>query len=240
MRERQIALQGVPSDRQTRACVTALARHHAYWWEHPGLLTGRFEVGSWFRDPERAAAYSARRRAASASVDWNLVKPEDAELCAQVLAQAEAHARVHLIPRLAARRNLTLTHGDAYFANFLCAREGTDAYLVDWQSPEVDHPGTDLALLLASFWTPRQRHEQSRELRCLQLYHQTLYDNGVPDYTWQDLVTDYQAGLLYWLLVPLQDAADGSPPSYWLPKLSCLADAARDWQCLDLLPATQA
>ena len=44
-RARQIALHGVPSERETRACVTALARHHAYWWDHPELLSGRFEVG---------------------------------------------------------------------------------------------------------------------------------------------------------------------------------------------------
>src|SRR5262249_42899779 len=34
-RARQIALEGVPSERDTCACVTALARHHAYWWDHP-------------------------------------------------------------------------------------------------------------------------------------------------------------------------------------------------------------
>jgi hypothetical protein len=235
-REQQIALQGVPSEHETQACVTALARHHGYWWNHAELLSGRFDVGSWSRDLERAAAYSARRRAASAAVDWKLVEPENAELCRQVLEHAEAHARRHLIPRFAAGRNLTLTHGDAYFANFLCSPSDPKTYLVDWQSPEVDHPGSDLALLLASFWTSEQRHERARERRCLQLYHDALRDSGASQYTWDDLVTDYQSGLLYWLLVPLQDAADGSPPSYWLPKLRCLADAVRDWNCLDLLP----
>jgi hypothetical protein len=209
-----IALDGVPGERETRACVTALALHHAYWWDHPELLTGRFEVGSWSRNLERAAAYATRRRAASASVDWNLVEPEDADLCRQVLEHTEAHARAQLIPRFTAGRNLTLTHGDAYFTNFLCSHSGPEAYLVDWQSPEVDQLGSDLALLLASFWTQQQRHEQSRELRCLQLYHQSLLDNGVSHYAWDDLVTDYRSGLLYWLLVPLQDAADGSPPAY--------------------------
>jgi hypothetical protein len=51
--------------------------------------------------------------------------------------------------------------------------------MIDWQSPEVDHPGVDLALLLASFWTPGQRHEHGREMRCLRLYHRSRCSNGV-------------------------------------------------------------
>ena len=172
-------------------------------------------------------------------VDLSIADPDAVDLCARVLDGVEAHARVHLIPRFAGGGNLTLRHGDAYFANFLCARRADDAVLVEWQSPEADHPGIDLALLLASFWTPDQRHEQSRERRCLRLYHRTLRNSGVSVYTWDDLLTDYRAGLLYWLLMPLQDAADGSPPSYWLPKLHCRAPAAREWNCLDLVPGRE-
>jgi hypothetical protein len=236
-RTHQIALRGVPSERRIGACITALARHHAYWWNHPELTTGRFDVGSWSRDEDRVAAYGARRRAAWTSLDWTLVEAEVAALCERVRDGIEAHARANLTPRFVAPRHLTLAHGDSYFANFLCRRDGDDALLLDWQSPEVDHAGNDLALLLASFWTPDQRHEHDRETRCLRLYHRVLVDNGVDGYSWGDLLTDYRSGLLYWLLMPVQDAADGSPPTYWLPKLRCLAAAARDWAALDLVPS---
>ena len=34
---------------------------------------------------------------------------------------------------------------------------------------------------------------------------------------------------------PVQDAADGSDPSYWRPKMRCLESAVRDWSGLELL-----
>jgi hypothetical protein len=37
------------------------------------------------------------------------------------------------------------------------------------------------------------------------------------------------------LTVPLQDAADGSGPEYWAPKLGCLAGAFEDLDCAALL-----
>jgi len=143
----------------------------------------------------------------------------------------------HLLPRLAGLDRVTLAHGDAYFANFLCPVAGDETtYLVDWQGPLVDHPGTDLANLLATFWTREQRQEGAREEGCLRTYLAALEDAGVTGYGWDDLVTDYRVGLLGWLLVPIHDAAAGSDPSYWLPKLSCLLEAVGDWDCLDLLP----
>lgn len=37
------------------------------------------------------------------------------------------------------------------------------------------------------------------------------------------------------LLVPIQDAHDGSPGGYRKPKLRCLADAFEDRDCAELL-----
>jgi hypothetical protein len=69
----------------------------------------------------------------------------------------------------------------------------------------------------------------------LRTYLAALEEAGVETYSWEDLVADYRTGLLSWLLVPVHDAAGGSDPSYWVPKLTCLLDAVRDWDCLELL-----
>ena len=104
-----------------------------------------------------------------------------------------------------------------------------------WQSPVVDIGGYDLANLCATFWTPEQRQEGQREQKILRRYHWALQSYGVQGYSWDDLIADYQAGLIYWLLVPVQDRRDGAPKEYWWPKMQCLAAAFREWRCETLL-----
>ena len=55
------------------------------------------------------------------------------------------------------------------------------------------------------------------------------------DYTWPDLLTDYRTGLIYWLLVPVQDRYGGAGKDYWWPKMQCLVAAFREWHCAELL-----
>lgn len=136
-----------------------------------------------------------------------------------------------------AGRTLTLVHGDAYFSNFLCPREDGSglAVLLDWQAPSCGLGAADLVNLCATFWTAEQRAERHRELRVLELYHAELAAAGVRDYSFADLCFDYRLALIYWVLVPIQDARDGSKPGYWQPKMRCLIDAFRDWNCQQLL-----
>ena len=137
-------------------------------------------------------------------------------------------------PRLATFTNLTLTHGDAYFANFLCPRahHHGPTYLLDWQSPEVYRATGDLVNLCATFWTREQRAQHEDWL--LARYHATLLSHGVEGYTWDMLVTDYRCSIIDWLLNTLQDRLDGAPRSYWYHKMRCLADAFDDWDCARL------
>src|SRR5262249_19773969 len=139
--------------------------------------------------------------------------PEDVRaLYERVLAQLPSYWEQQLQPRFQTTqtaRHLTLTHGDVYFANFLCLEPPASGptYLPDWQSPNVDIGGYDLANLCATSWTPEQRGEGRREERILRRYYATLQAHGVGRYAWEDLLTDYRHGLIYWLLVPVQDAA---------------------------------
>jgi hypothetical protein len=216
-----------------------LALHHAYWWDHPVLGAGAFEAGYWSRDAERFALYLQRRRASWEHLLANEAAwlPEDTrELYERVFQGLEAHWQRALEPRFRGRRHLTLVHGDAYFANFLCpVGPGGPVYLIDWQSGTADLGGYDLANLCATFWTPEHRSAGQREQRILRHYHRTLLAHGVRDYSWDSLVADYQAGLIFWLLVPLQDCYGGAPREYWCPKMQCLAAAFREWGCEALL-----
>ena len=240
-REEQIGLaNSVPSPTAQEAVVDALAALHAYWWEHPLLESSEFDAGYWRRDKERLGEFLTRRKSA-----WHKVLAQYGEALPDHLRATyeslfhhfPGHWRTYIRPRFQQRHGLTLSHGDTYFSNFLCPRPGVEAptYLLDWQSPSFDLPGLDLVNLLATFWTRAQRREDDRERDLLRRYHASLQAGGVRNYSWDDVAADYRHGLIFWMLTPLQDAADGSSSSYWQPKLNCLLAAYRDWRCTELL-----
>jgi thiamine kinase-like enzyme len=240
-RDQQISIvHGVPSAEVITRVVDTLAELHAYWWGHPLLDTGQFPIGYWSYTLDRFTRYLEKRAAA-----WSRLMPAESSwfplelrtLYEQLFARLPGMWERYLEPRFRATRHLTLIHGDAYFCNFLCPRPGADGstYLLDWQSPSFDIGGYDLVNLCATFWTSEQRHEEQREDRILRRYLQTLQDHGVRDYGWDDLVIDYQLGLIFWTLMPVQDAADGSETAYWWPKMRCLTSAFAEWRCAALL-----
>lgn len=237
--EINIADNVLPPENMVRV-IDTLAQFHAYWWQHPLLESGRLVLGYWSRNAERFALYRERRQRSweslvAAEANW---LPEDVRaLYEWVLARLPYHWEQYLAPRFYTQTHLTLVHGDAYFANFLCPKPGMAGatYLLDWQSPVVDLAGYDLANLLATFWTSAQRHHEGREQMLLQRYYTTLCAHGVTGYTWTDLLTDYRCGLIYWLLAPVQDRYGGAGKEYWWPKMQCLVAAYRDWACEALL-----
>jgi hypothetical protein len=240
-RDQQIGIdESVPPAAHIEAVIDTIASLHAYWWQHPLLETEIFATGYWSRNQDRFTQYLERRGRSWQSLlehesSWF---PDDLHtLYEAVFAHLPYHWERYLAPRFRPKTNLTLVHGDAYYAKFLCPKQqatGT-TYLLDWQSPVFDLGGHDLANLIATFWTPAQRHAEARETRMLQRYHTIIRAHGVNGYSWEELVADYQAGLIYWLLVPLQDRFGGADRAYWWPKMQCLVAAFRDWHCEDLL-----
>jgi hypothetical protein len=171
--------ENVPADAALMQAVEALARFHAYWWEHPSLGSGVAQLGRWFRDAAHHARYIERRTAAWAS----LIGGEGAwfptdlrQIYERVLAGLPGRWERLLARRFATLANITLAHGDAYFANFLCPIHPAagGAYLIDWQSPYAHLGADDLVTMCATFWTPEQRRADRREERALRHYHAVL------------------------------------------------------------------
>ncbi|WP_161606118.1 phosphotransferase [Microlunatus speluncae] len=235
----RILASGLPIPTDQDAVIDCLARLQAYWWEHPLQGTGALDLGYWSEDGEGFARFAERRRTSwrtlrSANEDW--LPASVVERCERIVDGLSAYWTRRLQPRVAERRRLTLVHGDAYFSNFLCPiRAGGTASLIDWQDPCFDLGAVDLANLIATFWTREQRQEDDRERRLLARFHRTLVDHGVAGYSYEMLLEDYRLGLVYWLLVPFQDAHDGSSADYWWPKLQCLLAAFEDWDCDELV-----
>lgn len=238
-RDQYLSLQGVPTDEQIAAMVDALARFHAYWWGHPKLPQDAAPLCPWY--PNKAGYLERVQRwtgfwdgFSQAVTDWF---PSDLhDLYEHAVAHLPSLWDRYLGPRITQVRHLTLTHGDCYFANFLCPRDPQDgmARIIDFQSAGTNFAAFDLVLLLAAFWTPTQRQEGEREVRWLRRYYETLTAWGVRGYSWDDLLTDYRLMLSILLFYPIVDFAGGSSQSYWWPKLQCLSSAYTDWHCDEL------
>lgn len=239
-REAQTSFENnLPTDEHLHQVVHVLARIHAYWWQNSLLGTGIAQIGTWCSDEAHIIAETERRRHA-----WNALLAQESEWFPQKTIEIYESLFDQLLPlwqrytqpRLATFKHLTLTHGDAYLANFLCPNNAKvdRPYMIDWQSPEVYRGASDLVTMCATFWTREQRAEGDRELHVLQQYHHTLQENGVSDYAWDDLARDYQLGIIDWLFVALQDRMDGAERNYWWPKMQCIAHAFEDWRVADL------
>jgi hypothetical protein len=216
-RSQSIALAGVPTMDALESAVDTLAALHSHWWRRD---PGPFPVATWWGSSQEFDRYARHRREA-----WDRVAAEVPAPARSVYSHVFSRMD-RFGARLLARRSgpLTLVHGDAYLSNFLvpAASPGLGV-LLDWQSPSVDIGALDLANMCATFWTRSQRREY--EDRVLRRYRAAL---GVPGYSYDDLLADYRIGVADWLLVPVQDAADGSRRDYWWPKMSCLLDAFED------------
>jgi hypothetical protein len=209
-RSDSIALSGVPTMDALESAVDTLAALHSFWWRRE---PGPFPVATWWGDAATFEAYARRRRQA-----WDRVAAE-VPAPARSVYEFVFDRLDRFGERLRRSRRtgpLTLVHGDAYLSNFLVPTAGRGlGVLLDWQSPSVDIGALDLANMCATFWTRDQRREY--EELVLRRYHEAL---GQPLYRYEDLLADYRIGVADWLLVPLQDAADGSRRDYWWPKMA--------------------
>lgn len=225
----------VPEERALNHAIDALAAFHAFWWERPELGEV-FPLIGWYADAERFQAHIERRRR-----EWaRFLAAEGAWFPADLRAIYEdAFTRLPSVwdaglgAHMTTRRGLTLEQGDCYLTQFLVPLPGIAAptYLVDFQGVGADCPAFDLVHMFPNFWTRENRQEDDREQRCLRRYHNGLLAGGVSDYTWEALLADYRSLLTIMLFYPVWDETNGSPQSYWLPKMRCLVAAYQD-HCL--------
>jgi hypothetical protein len=240
-REQILALEGVPTDAQLNQMVDALARYHAYWWQHPrlGAVQDVTQVRDWYSDKEHFDRHVQRRERewARFSADVGGWFPADLRaLYEDALARLSQLWGSYLARRVISFKNLTLTNGDCYFNQFLCSIDPAGAAcLIDFQDVSANVGAYDLVYMFATFWTPAQRGAGGREQRLLRRYQAGLQASGVRGYSWDDLLIDYRHMIIFMLFDPIWNHTSGSTQAYWWPKLQCLTDAYRDLRCAELL-----
>jgi hypothetical protein len=239
-REQVLALDGVPDTHHLDGIIDALARFHAFWWNHPALGEGVTAVHGWY---DSRAAYDTFVEEVAAN--WERFIAAEAGSFPDELRALYADA-LTLLPslwersfarRVATCANLTMSNGDSYFAQFLCPKlpGAGQTFIIDFQNPKADFAALDLVYLFATFWTPEQRREGGREERLLRRYLARLHASGVVGFGWDDLMTDYRLMIVLMIFFPLWDRVNGSRREYWWPKMQCLTGAYRDLDCHALL-----
>ncbi|HYB70188.1 MAG TPA: hypothetical protein VEH80_05950 [Candidatus Bathyarchaeia archaeon] len=219
----------VPPERaQCEQAVGAIARYHAFWWEHPrlgrdvGEVPGEAQVSAFVRELEEKFP---------AFVDFlgDRLSIEHRALYERFFASA--------IPRLLTPRGggSTLLHGDATWWNVLYPRDPAKdhARLIDWQFWRIGVGTDDMIGLVAIHLDPDRRRALERDL--LSRYHARLEEAGVTRYGWSDCWSDYRESAIRHLPVPIWQWSVGMPAHVWWTSLDRILRACADLGCGELV-----
>jgi hypothetical protein len=215
---------------QCERIISAHARFHAAWWDHPRLGHG---VGTFIdeRDFDRIMKEFSRHFAAFVDRLGDRLPAERRRVVERLMADA---SRL-FAERYHSHQRLTIVHGDAHVWNALYPRDParTDVRLIDWDGWRIDVATDDLAYMIALHWFPDRRRRFER--RCLEHYHAILVQGGVCAYDFDALWLDYRLSVLWQVLTPIWQAGIKLGPWIWFGHFERIMMAVDDLDCLELL-----
>lgn len=218
-----------PSRHQATAIVTALARMHAVWWDHPNLGE---TFGTWASPEDSAARMETFAGHYDRFADQlgDRLSEERRILYRRLIEQS-----ARLSQRYHSRRHVSIAHGDAHTWNFLLPRAGIvdTVRIFDFDLWGINVPTSDLAYMMAIQWYPERRQALERAL--LHRYHETLLAHGVAGYTRGALDQDYRWSVLWHITKPVWQWSINLPPGIWWNNLERVMMAVEDLGCEELL-----
>ncbi len=215
------------------AAVMALAQFHAFWWGHIDL--------------ERVYEQAMTRAKLDALVDQHQKmfkkfsgfmgdRLEQGQAAYEALFKGFTNLwEQHESRQPSGSGALTLVHGDSSFSNLLIPNnlDKGNVAIIDLQTSRVGVGTDDLAEMMALYWPPDVRNRLEKHL--VELYFQTLKDNGVANYDWENCWLDYRTSAVKTPLAPLSLYSAGKTAhDWWYPLVFSLA-AFDDLECLPLL-----
>lgn len=221
-----------PTRRNCELIVRALADIHAAWWRQPpwevmgSSLPDRAEVDRRIHDVrERLALF------------MNFLGDRLSERRQRIYHDVLA-ALPDLYMRLLLPTAYTVVHDDVHIGNVLYPRDPSidSVRIIDWQTWMIDLAPKDLAHMMALFWFPEQRSALEKPL--LKQYHHRLRENGVADYSWDQLWSDYRLCVIRKLFHPAWQWATGHHPNIWWNHVERVLTAYEDLDCRELLKGT--
>ncbi|MGO9557659.1 MAG: oxidoreductase family protein [Acidimicrobiales bacterium] len=184
-----------------RVIVRQLALQHAHWWEDERLGTLPF-LHAWDANPYPQYNDQSCKQAWPMVLDrFGEVIPERirsigdrwSEIGPPIMEDLPNHPR-------------TFCHGDVRLDNvFFHDDDAGSVTVVDWQIASAAPGATDMGYFMSQSLTVEDRRTHESELTTL--YHQTLVDNGVLDYPFDEFWADYRRSVLFCFCYPLQGGA---------------------------------
>ncbi|MFN3257239.1 MAG: aminoglycoside phosphotransferase family protein [Ilumatobacter sp.] len=221
-------LAGV-SPEQAEAALVGLAKHHARFWNGAGLEDAPFiPVINGPLNKAGQGIYEASLPGFTA-VFGDVLRPE-------MVPIAEAYGNNHpkMLDRFAAMPH-TLVHFD-YRADNLFFEGGAgeptgDVVVIDWQSISVGGGAADVGYFMGQNLSTADRREH--EDRLLHRYHDTLVDNGVTDYPFEQFFDDYRLAVVYGWVIPVfavgsLDSSSERAVALWTAVIERVQDAIFD------------
>ena len=160
--------------------LNLLARFHAHNWMNRQRRDSNSIVWSLGRTPKVVQASYRRNRDAFVARFGSLIGE------AVVVKMDEVQKRLPELASQMEREPWTLCHGDYRLDNLMFRPDGR-TIVVDWQGLGWGRPGWEVAYFITTALEPRHRDEEQMMLR---RYHQVLVDEGVSDYSYQELIDD--------------------------------------------------
>ncbi len=180
-----------------RAIVRQLALHHAHWWEDERLLQSFV--------PKFTRAPYPQYNGIAAEQAWPVTEERFGHLMPERIRAIACRWPEVGPPLLVDVENypLTLCHGDVRLDNiFFHDDSDSTISVVDWQIASAAHGAGDLAYFMSQSLTVEDR--RSSEDALTRLYYDTLLENGVTNYSFDDFWLAYRKSILFDLCYPLQ------------------------------------
>ena len=170
-----------------------MARFHATWWDHPRLSSlDWIPMGN---DPVNQSAEQAYQDAFEP-----FLKNFGDRLSPRALAIAERFKdKIIAIEEEFAKPPLTIAHGDLRYDNLYFGADGMA--VADWQIVLRARGPYDVAYFMSQSVNPAER--RASEMDILRSYHETLLQQGVKGYTFEQCFDDYRACAMFCLVYPV-------------------------------------
>jgi hypothetical protein len=168
-----------------RTAICCIADFHAQWWNHSILESEWLQPLNDSLDGESVIEMLERSFEAVLSINT------DSTYLLKCM-QSYAKAMKNLPEKLPLKKPLTLIHGDFHAGN-MAFYDGA-LTLFDWQAVGKGSPVSDLANLFMLNLEPSTLRQHEDDL--LRLYHESLLQQGIEDYSYKRMMADYREAMV--------------------------------------------
>jgi hypothetical protein len=174
---------------QAEVAIRTIAMHHAAWWEHPKLV--ELDWMPFINAPVNQSAQGSYQQA------WRPYCEIFGDMLTPYLREAGERMQTKIIDLLNVLEPAprTIVHGDFRLDNiFFNHPDGSPLAVIDWQIANRGRGIFDVAYFLCSSLEGGVR--KANEMRLLHMWHDIVIDGGAKDYSFDQALDDYRAGIL--------------------------------------------